>query len=515
MAEKETESLPRADRACAERKSLLDSGERFVVPLLILLHLTLTLFLAFKLNIWVDEAFSLHTTERGAGFALHQALNFELQAPLYFVLLSIWRKLDSSIFFARMFSVASVALALKVLASLSRRFWKDTHPGWIVAIVAFNPVTVNVAVDVRLYAPVLLLSALLLLTFHDGYLVETRTSQRLQVCHVLLAVAALYTQYYTGFLLAGNACALLVLRRWRPLRQYLIGMLAVGLCFTPMVPFIRYQMSAHTAPIHNAESWFEALKFITWRMKDYLLPTAWDVTLVVRSWLLRLCYLVALFIIFKKRRSLNPEATTVWTITLVIALCFLITVRFSGEMLLQIRHTVVVFFPLTIAVFSIVILANKKRVVLYWVAIVLICSVTGLYVHYKPMAKPGDWQRVAAYLMATEKADQPILVFHAGAALPLESYYVGSNALVPVPRENTFERFDFQDYVLRDEREIIERLERTPGTHERIWLVTDGDCGYADLSYHCEILEEFVNKYYTVETSKNFHSSMVRLLRHK
>ena len=514
MSESETESLRSPTEPRADSSSLIGSGERLVVPVLILLHLALTLFLAFRLNIWVDEAFSLHTSGRGVGYALRQALHFELQAPLYFVLLSAWRKIDSSIFFARLLSVASVALSLKVIANLSKRLWKDIHPGWIVAVVAFNPVTIGAAVDVRLYAPVLLLSALLLLTFYDGYMAHT-TSRRAQICHVLLAVAALYTQYYTGFLLIGNACALLVLRQWRPLGQYLVGMMFVAVCFTPMVPFIGYQMSAHTAPIHNAESWFEILKFMTWRMKDYILPPAWDVTLEVRSWFLRLCYVATIVIIYKKRRSLNPEAIAIWTITIVVALCFLLTARFSGEALLQIRHTVVLFFPINIAAFSIAVLPNKKRLITCWAVIVLIFSLTAVYKHYKPLAKSGDWQRVAEYLMNREKPGQTILVFHAGATLPLEYYYNGRNALVPIPRENTFERFDFSDYVLRGESEIIQALERTPGNHEYVWLVTDEDCGFADLSYHCEILEAYVNKYYIVQESWNFQYSTVRLLRRK
>lgn len=514
MAESETESLRGATENGATRRSLIGFDERLIVPVLILLHLAITLTLAYKLNIWVDEAFSLHTSERGVGYALSQALHFELQAPLYFVLLSVWRKLDSSIFFARLFSVASVAFSLKVLAVLSRRLWRDVHPGWIVAVVAFNPLTIGAAVDVRLYAPVLLLSALLLLTFYDGYLAPT-TRRRAQICHVLLAIAALYTQYYTGFLLAGNVCALLVLKRWRPLRQYLIGMAVVALFFSPMLPFIRYQMLAHTAPISIVESWFEVFKFTTWRMKDYLLPPAWDVTLELRSWVLRLCYVVAIYILFKKRRSLNPDGIALWMITLVISFCFLLTARFSGELLLQIRHTVVLLFPINLAVFSIVVLPNKKRLIACWTIVVLVFSFTGLYRHYKPMAKAGDWQRVAQYLVTNEKPEQTILVFHAGAALPLARYYAGTNVLVPIPRENTFDRFDFHDYVLRDEREIVQALERTPGSHESIWLVTDENCAYADLSYHCEILEDYVNKYYTVEESRNFHNSTVRLLRRK
>ena len=127
-----------------------------------------------------------------------------------------------------------------------------------------------------------------------------------------------------GFLLAANACALLVLKRWRPLLEYVVGMLLAGLFFVPMLPFIRYQMSAHTSPIQNRETWFEGFKFVTWRMKGYLLPPGWDASLVVRSWLLRFCYVAALFLIYRNRRRLKPEAIALWTITMVIALFFLL-----------------------------------------------------------------------------------------------------------------------------------------------------------------------------------------------
>lgn len=514
MRETGAETLRQAERVEAKSQPLVEVCKRFAVPLIILLHLALTLTLSYKLNIWVDEAFSLHTTGRSIASTLRQALNFELQAPLYFVLLSLWRKLNGSIFFARLFSVACVALTIKTVAVLSTRFWKDAHPGWIAATIAFNPVSIAVAVDIRLYALVLLLSALLLLAFYDGYLAPV-ASRRAQVCYVVLSVAALYTQYYTGFLLAANACALLVLKRWRPLLEYVVGMVVVGLCFSPMLPFIRYQMSAHTSPMQNTETWFEGLKFVTWRMKDYLLAPGYDPLLAVRSWLLRACYLAALFVIIRNRRRLTQETIALWTITLSIALFFLITARLSGEMLLQIRHTVVLFLPVTFAAYSIVILSGKRKALLIWTLILLVFSVASLVVKYRPLSKDGDWQRVAAHLMAAEKAGQPILVFHAGGALPLSWYYTGRNALVPIPRENTFDRFDFHDYVLRDEREILAALERAPGDEEQVWLVTDGNCGFADLSYNCPLLEEFVGRHYTVEEIKYFNGSMVRFLRRK
>ena len=58
---------------------------------LLAVHLGLTLPLAWKLNLWIDEASSLATSGKTLLFAVRQAFSYELQAPLYFALLNLWR----------------------------------------------------------------------------------------------------------------------------------------------------------------------------------------------------------------------------------------------------------------------------------------------------------------------------------------------------------------------------------------------------------------------------------------
>ncbi len=67
-------------------------------------NLLVTLPLAWLLNIWQDEAYTLQTTSNGVAYAFHQALSFEQNAPLYFVLISLWRSLGDGIFYLRLFS---------------------------------------------------------------------------------------------------------------------------------------------------------------------------------------------------------------------------------------------------------------------------------------------------------------------------------------------------------------------------------------------------------------------------
>jgi uncharacterized membrane protein len=423
-----------------------------VIALIILSHLCITIPLAYKLNIWMDEAFTLHTTDQGPGYALAQALNFELQAPLYFVILNLWRKIDGSFFFARLFSIICIALTIHTVASLSRRFFKEIYPGWLAAVVAFNPFTIWAAIEIRLYALVILQSALLLLLFYDGFLSEA-PRRFARVSYFMLAVVALYTQYYLGFLLVAHAVVLLLLKRWRPLLTYLAGMLAVGVCFAPMLVFIHAQMSAQTESMKGASSTLRALGYIFWRMKDYVLPVEWQPLGWFRPWLLRIAYAIILLLLLRKRRHLAIASREValWTITIVTALLFFVALRSTGETFLQLRHTAVLFLPTVFFTFSIILLIDKRRALAVWTLIIFLFYATSLYTVYRPMAKPGDWNRVASYLTASAKPGQAIMVFHGGARLPLSYYYSGPNALVAIPRADDFDTWSLENYVLRDE----------------------------------------------------------------
>ena len=95
---------------------------------LMLLGFGVSLTLAALLDIRFDEAFTLNTTSRDVVYAFHQAIKFEQQAPLYFVLLTVWRDIDSSIFFARLFSVLCLPFIIWVSAEVAKRYVKGVNP---------------------------------------------------------------------------------------------------------------------------------------------------------------------------------------------------------------------------------------------------------------------------------------------------------------------------------------------------------------------------------------------------
>lgn len=516
MTETETETA-RPDNSTRTRadgaRSLV--SERAIVNLLTLLHLCITLPLAYTLNIWTDEAYTLDTTARDVAYALRQALDFELQAPLYFVLLNLWRTASESVFFARLFSVVCIALMLRLVVPLSRKFLPDINSCWTLGVFALHPFVVWAAIEIRLYALALLLAATLLLLFHEGYLTE-KSSRRARVLYALVALIALYTHYYLGFLLVANACALVLLGRWRALRSYLFWMMGVGVCFAPMLWIIKGQRETLTRDAAPTPPLVEAVKVLSWRFYDYVLPAEWTPLQFAQRWLVRFGFLCALFVLIRESRGgKRPAHLAIWTITSVTTLFYLVSLFLTGESLLLTRHTTVLFLPLMLLVLATLEAIPRKTVRYVVVAVAFFFYIASLFAAYTPLAKTGDWQRVARHISSAELSGQPVAVFRGSGALPLKHYYKGQNPLVAIPVENSFDTFRARDEIIADEAQLSRAFARAPNGHEYLWLVTEDACVSLNAGYNCRTLEEFIEANYTVESSHDFYRAQVRLLRRR
>ncbi len=492
------------------------TGSRRAVPAIIGLYLAIALPLAARLDIWIDEAYTLETTGRGLRHALHQALFFEGQPPLYFLLLGLWRTLDGGVLFARLFSVFCGAAALFVVAALSRRLLPEVHPAWLTALAAFNPFFFYAALEIRTYALALLLSALLLVLLHDGYLTpEPRRGAR--TGFFLAAVAALYTHYYLGFLLVAGAMVLLALRRWRPLRDYLLAMAAVAVCFAPMLWVIPGQVSSQTAGATERASILEGVTSLTGRIQEYAWPTE-GLTGVLRP-AVRVGFALALvLLVLAYRRAVRRRTVAVWTLTAVTALLFLaVRLEVTGPHLMQSRHTVALYLPALLTVFSAVLLIPEPRrrwALGIWTGAAVLLTALSMIGTYGALARIGDWERVAGFLERNARPGEPILVLTAEAALPLKQYYRGPNALLPLPAEEDFKTYDERDLELRSEGEIDAALARAPGDlrdRRAVWVVTHPlKPGWLGVDYGFGVLEGYLAKRYEVERSLLFYGTRVR-----
>ena len=335
-------------------------NQNLIIYIIVAFHCLITIFLSLKLNVWIDEVFTLQTTSKNLTYALDRALNFELQPPLYFILLNLWRTANSSIFFARLFSIVCSFLALLIVINISKKILTKVNSTWIAIVFGFNPFLIWAATEIRLYAFVILLSSLLILLFYDGYISENpKTSSRR--FYVIISVLGLYTQYYLGFFLVANGVTLVILRRWNFLAKYLSGILLTTLVFLPMMVIFLHQyttVSATSVEQAYSDTIYGVIRSVYSNIANYLLPydgskllpydsSKW--ILLLRRWILRFFIIAIIYFVAKNYKDFFvPKYIAIWTIFVVLSILFLIVRMILGETFFRIRHTAILFVPIII-----------------------------------------------------------------------------------------------------------------------------------------------------------------------
>ena len=482
--------------------------------LLFLVHMSLSLFLAVKLNIWVDEAYSLNTTGQGVGYALDQALHFEGQLPFYFVVLALWRQVNDSIFFARLFSVLCIVLALYVVHRLQQELFPEVQSSWVMAYLAINPYLLWAATEIRVYALTILMTALLVWLFYGGIWVAEPHRVKFWA-YVGVSVLAAWTSYFLGFVFIAQAIAVLALRQYQPLRRYLLAMTVTAICAGPFLWFAFMESHAAVSAV-GAASWSTNLRVLVSGFRSYTLNVE------------RVPYPLSVFLSFsfvgclvwlglRYRRSAQQAHGMIW-MTYGCTVLLYGAIAIVTQLQLSVRYLSVLYLLEVLAVFAVISLLprrSRRQFLGFVVPIIFVFNLTSLGATYQPLAKQGDYARVAEYLMAHEQPEQPILVFNSEAVLPLAHYYAGVNQLVPLPTPPSLQQFNLNSFVLQDAAQVAAALAQVPGTHPTIWLVKAHTCGFGGVDFNCAALEKFASDAYEVETQQTFYIAEVRRLRQK
>lgn len=498
---------------------MLKFDEKKFLLILIFLHLAIALPLAFQLNIWVDEASTLYTTQNGFVQAFRNLFSDEKQAPLYFLVLSLWRKINDSIFFARLFSIICSLSAIVAFSPLAQKIWEKRTAFFITTLFALHPYLFWASVEIRLYSLIILLTCLLFGFFYDGYLQTDKPQKRAQIYFVLISICALYTNYYLGFLLVGGFVALIVLRRWREAKSYFLDMLVVGVAILPLFFIIRLQFSDRTVTFQEDKSLIEGIKMIWNHFLIFALPTEiftpedLSIFSFIRLWLVRAAILAAVFIIVKKKgKDLDKHILAFGTISVTAAAFFLFVYFQLGAGYIAIRHASVYFVSVFVFISAVLVKILPKK---SWVLAAALYSFFFSYSIlnlYPNLIKRGDWGRVAAFIEQNEKPNQPIVSFPVYETIALPYYYKGANLVLP---DEKFFSFFAEDKAgspnsYRRQTEFV--ISEIPSESAEIWLLTSELCA---VKQTCEPLENFVRANYTVIEEKDFYKEKVRLLRKK
>ena len=494
--------------------------------------LLFTLPLCALLPIWFDEAYSLHTSSGSFSHTWSQAIGFEEQAPIYFLLLTGWRTVGDSVFWARLFSVLCVLTNIWVAPKLGQRYASVLGPAaepngsmfsleqsLMTILIALSPWSIWAATEIRLYALSTLISSILLLTFHDAYLDDSQSRMRCRVQYILSATIAIYTHYMLAPLIIAQGITLLVLRR-NSFLNYLCDMCIVTIAFAPFFPTFANQLLVETAdkPDHAVANASAAERLLSGAVRSFGILCYHAVPADEgRQWIAIRVGVIALLLpcVAVFRSSISRKQLVLWTTTATLTLLFAVIFAFVN---LSSRHACSMFVPTLLSVVAVLNLPQsvvmRRKLGMVGLTLFLLFAGICLAQRYTPLTKDGDTQRVASFIENLEQPEQPILVFDPSVEMVLSHYYDGANRLVAVPMPEDFKKFSVDELVLTDETQLLAAL---PDNTLEFWLVNDDGVlvEIRDFDESFEILERFVARHCEVIRDEHFHGSRVRLLQHR
>lgn len=500
------------------------------------LHLLIALPLGYYLNIWADEGSTLYTTQNGFFQTLQNTLADEKQAPLYFLLMSLWREINGSIFFARLFSIIISLISIGFFYDLVKRIWNEKVAVCATFFFAIHPFLIFVSLEIRVYSLIVLLSLILTKLFFIGHLERRKTERerqqiitKKQILFILTAIISLYTNYYLGFILVAFFVALLVLKRWRDAKIYFLQMLIVGVAIIPLVWAIKMQLAVSTGRYFQETNAIEGVKLLWNHFLTFVLPTEIytpeDQTLMsfVRIWLVRILGLMILGFLILKRRIFKGRILIFGTISAVIFAFFYVAYFMMSGIYIQIRHAAVLFSPVCLLLVAVLAetFPNSRHETKHNVRFYLVGAITilllvfysyGIYSLYPNLVKRGDWERVSEFIEQQEKPNQPIIIFSNYEALNLPYYYQGKNKVLP---DENFFKWHYEAKAGSEgswKKQIEYVISIIPKDADEIWLLTEHGC---QATKGCRPLENFVKENYTIVKAEDFYKERVRLLRKK
>lgn len=493
------------------------------IVLLILLHALIAMLLSANLNVWADEASSLFTTNAPILKVLKNSLVIEKQAPLYFLILGLWRTVDDSVLWARLLSTIFSLFSIKIFAELAERFVPKGFVYLFTVFFSLHPFLIWASSEIRVYSLTILLSLLLLKIFVAEYLDES-FSRKNSFLMILTAVIAVYTNYYLVFILLGFFLYLLLRSRGFKLRRFLREMFVVALLSIPLIFIIAEQMNWITSDgFRRDTSIVEGIKnlwniFLTFTFPMGIFPFDEQQTIIasLRNWLARIFFLAIMLLAFRWRREIfNSEFEALVVIFLTIGSCLLISYFLLGITYVQIRHASVWFVTVIVLLAFVLSRIPSKTLLLSFVCLIPLTFAYSFYLEYLPMAKRGDWMRIAQFIEERETENQPVIVFQAYDALALMVHYRGINKILP---DEEFFKWGLESNPGSEgafRKQISFIISKIPVDAEEIWLATDETCQNPKTQAACADLENFISSNYTILLQKDFYLERLRLLRRK
>ena len=479
-------------------------NERILLITIGVLFALVVIPLAATLNLDVDEVSTVHTVAGNLDAAWHRAIGFEAQAPLYFLLLDLWAHLGQSPLMLRLPSILCALATLPLVWRLGARYAPAVNPAIVTAAFALNPWTIWSALEIRLYALIVLIAAAYLLAATRTYLDADRATWRDRALVIGLVCVGIYTQYYFVSLPIAFFVAIAIFGHRRAKITIAIDLAIAALAVLPLIPIVLTQV-----PTYQYRSFLPAYVrgfAIVGAFLDFALPHDWAGN-IRRLTLSNVAYFVIAVGTFvaigraidrpRNDRSLLP----IGVVTLSVLIFFYLVTAMLDVSVTVPRQSAVLVIPIALVLFSAIASTtslNRRRLLITYVSIFASFSVATLVVRYRHLAKDGDSQRLAAIVQRFDRNREPILMFDADYELAVEYYYRGSAPLFAIPRHQSDVTWSDESIRLHSTDEVRRAFNRDAPKSD-LWLLVKDRCTRSDIVYGCTYLMNYVDRHYRID----------------
>lgn len=468
--------------------------ENLLFYIFLLLYLFYLVFLSYKLGLSYDEPFSLNTTDNKLTTVIRLSYYFEGQPPAYFIILSVWRKINDSILFARLLSIIFTLFSAMFLNKIISEIFDKTYSKWIIVLFLINPYTVWASLEIRLYAMLILLTLIYSYLF---CLIYFHKKTKLNIVLVIVGIIGVYTQYYFVFLIIAFSVLLLYRKDWNSLVNYFILSTCIAFMFIPNLLFIRDQYSMHD-DIYGNSSFIERSRPIVSSLGSFLLPAHEELGKILR-WTLRLIFVVLFGFSLIKSNIQNKNHIVIrlnYILIISLFLSFVFIILYGATSLIFRRHYLTLAFPFyTILLFHFGISLRKpNRLYALYFAYLFFSTV---YQYKSPYLKSFNYN-LTNYIYEIQSSKEPILVQDRTFAIGFAYYYKGKNHIIPIPEL----RFDYNFYndEVKDTTELNQLFEILVNDNKHFLFVTGYDKGFNNNQKIAnDMIDTYLeNKYYVL-----------------
>ncbi len=465
----------------------------------LLVYAAVMLCLCNALNIWMDEAYTLDTTSAKYNFAgvIHQSYFFESQPPGYFIILWIWRKINSSVFFARTFSLISIAFAAWYFFKIVIQLATVNVARWLVVIFLLNPFIIFIALEIRLYAFLVFLSTAAIYNFLKYY---QYNSKKHLIFFLGICLLSMYTQYFFAFLIAGILIATLFFGGFKKAFATGLYIVPVVLLFLPNV----FLMDDQLTMVQTQKMTIPQRIFAVFHSPQNLLLSVENLN--VARWarqaivLLFAALMAYSYITAYKKNKVTPFTffkTLNFLIVSAIGAILLMAALIAATGIDHVDRYLTIVMPILILCYGLVTAHQKKLTTFLFAVMGVYLAILFAYSYAKPV-KQFDYKNAAAFIDAYEKEKEPLFFYHSTVALPFRYYYKGSNITHPVPKEVPFNNTYMEN--VKDTAELKQCLESNRKGSTSFLFISD----LAEVKYQNDSNRLMVNNYLNINYAKQF-----------